>query len=132
MLTQIITNEQSLRKKCTNARKCGPNSEYGLVSRSESSWIIRNRTLRSVIRFYPLDCDTRISMLFECSLALTVFEPLPVLLRTQKQFTRFYSKFSVKLARFLVSKYASLLLRIKIVQRNHRHFFKDFKPKCAL
>ena len=77
-------------------------------------------------------CKTYISILSSIVCFLEFLNHFLFPLESTNQVIRFYTKFWVKKLLLASSKCTSLLLgSSKPVQQNYRHFFKDFKPKCA-
>ena len=54
------------------------------------------------------------------------------LLQRKTNIIKFYTKFWIKKATFLASRYTSLLLRSKPVQQNWLRFLKNFRKQCVL
>ena len=63
---------------------------------------------------------------------LAIFLPLTVAFRIKTELNKSSTKLQLKLVKNLPSRFTSLLLCIKLVQRNRFHFFKNFKTQCGL
>ena len=63
---------------------------------------------------------------------MAIFLPLTVAFRIKTKLNKSSTKLQLKLVKNLPSRFTSLLLRIKLVQRNRFHFFKNFKTQCGL